>query len=58
MQSYSTGSGSLKDVLLEKVPAMQEEVKAFRKKHGKTTVGQVTVDMVRNLLSFKEYNST
>jgi len=45
-QGYSTGSGSLKDVLLEKVPAMQEEVKAFRKEHGKTPVGQVTVDMM------------
>ncbi|KAA0204078.1 hypothetical protein HAZT_HAZT006290 [Hyalella azteca] len=45
-QPYSTESSSLKDVMMEKVPAMQAEVKEFRKQHGKTPVGQVTVDMM------------
>lgn len=46
LHSYSTESGSLKDVLSKKVPAVQAEVKEFRKEHGKTTVGHVTVDMM------------
>lgn len=37
---------SLKEVLAEKIPAEQETVKAFRKSHGATKVGEVTVDMV------------
>jgi len=43
---YSSESTSLKDVLAEKVPAVQAEVKEFRKQHGKTVVGQVNVDMM------------
>lgn len=46
VQPYSSGGGSLKDVLSEKVPAMQDKVKQFRKENGKTVVGQVTVDMM------------
>ena len=38
----------LKSVLAEKIPEKQEEVKAFRKQHGNTKVGEITVDMVRN----------
>lgn len=37
---------SLKDVLIEKIPQEQEIVKAFRKSHGSTKVGEVTVDMM------------
>lgn len=40
---------SLKDVLIEKIPQEQEAVKAFRKSHGSTKVGEVTVDMVSNI---------
>merc|ERR1712029_347652 len=36
----------LKSALEEKIPVMQEEVKAFRKQHGNTKVGEVTVDMM------------
>nr|AHB50491.1 citrate synthase [Mayetiola destructor] len=37
---------TLKEVLAEKIPAEQENVKAFRKSHGATKVGEVTVDMM------------
>lgn len=37
---------SLKDVLAEKIPKEIETIKAFRKEHGSTKVGEVTVDMV------------
>lgn len=37
---------TLKEVLAEKIPEEQENVKAFRKSHGATKVGEVTVDMV------------
>jgi len=37
---------SLREVLANQIPEKQEEVKAFRKDHGKTKVGEVTVDMV------------
>ena len=40
---------SLKDVLAEKIPQEQEIVKAFRKSHGSTKVGEVTVDMVSRM---------
>ena len=46
VQAYSTDGKSLKDVMAEKVPAMQAQVKEFRKEYGKTVVGNVTVDMV------------
>merc|ERR1712001_121330 len=36
----------LKSVLAEKIPERQEEVKAFRKQHGNTEVGEITVDMM------------
>jgi len=37
---------TLKEVLAEKIPVEQENVKAFRKSHGSTKVGEVTVDMM------------
>lgn len=41
-----SGDKSLKEVLAEKIPVEQENVKAFRKSHGSTKVGEVTVDMM------------
>lgn len=38
---------NLKDVLANKIPEKQKEVKEFRSKHGNTKVGEITVDMVR-----------
>lgn len=43
---YSTGETDLKAVLSKKIPKEQERVKNFRKQHGATKVGEVTVDMV------------
>lgn len=42
---------SLREVLLEKIPQEQENVKAFRKSHGAVKVGEVTVDMVSAIIS-------
>lgn len=36
----------LRSALAEKIPAAQEDVKAFRKQHGNTKVGEITVDMM------------
>lgn len=36
----------LRSALAEKIPIAQEEVKAFRKEHGNTKVGEITVDMM------------
>merc|ERR1712156_577870 len=45
VQSRRQASG-LKSVLAEKIPAAIEDVKAFRKQHGDTKVGEITVDMM------------
>lgn len=42
----ASDSTDLKAILNEKVPKEQERVKNFRKQHGNTKVGEVTVDMV------------
>ena len=42
----SSESTDLREVMSAKIPAMQQEVKEFRKQHGGTVVGQITVDMV------------
>jgi len=39
-------AADLKTALGEKIPVVQEEVKAFRKQHANTKVGEVTVDMM------------
>ena len=44
-------ASDLKKVLSEKIPAAQEEVKAFRKQHGNTKVGEITVDMVSRIFN-------
>lgn len=43
---------TLKEILAEKIPQEQENVKAFRKSHGATKVGEITVDMVSIKLQF------
>jgi len=46
-RSYAEASNNnLKDVLANLVPEQQNLVKNFRKKHGGTKVGEVTVDMM------------
>ena len=46
LRSLSDSSTDLKKVLADKIPKEQERVKAFRKQHGSTKVGEVTVDMM------------
>lgn len=46
LRPLSDASTDLKKVLSEKIPKEQERIKAFRKSHGATKVGEVTVDMV------------
>merc|ERR1711892_1002142 len=46
-QSCNASSNTdLKAVLAEKIPVVQEEVKAFRKQHGNTKIGEITIDML------------
>lgn len=47
LRQLSDASTDLKGVLAAKIPKEQERVKNFRKAHGATKVGEVTVDMVR-----------
>jgi len=42
----ASSAPDLKTALTEKIPGVQEEVKAFRKQHANTKVGEVTVDMM------------
>ena len=42
--SQTCNVSDLKSALAEKIPAVQEEVKAFRKQHGNTKIGEITVD--------------
>lgn len=37
---------NLKDVLADLIPKEQTRIKNFKQQHGKTNIGQVTVDMV------------
>lgn len=46
VRNISADSTDLKGVLADKIPKEQERVKNFRKAHGATKVGEVTVDMV------------
>ena len=46
IRGLSDASTDLKKVLSAKIPKEQERIKAFRKQHGATKVGEVTVDMV------------
>ncbi|KAF4010462.1 hypothetical protein G4228_001544 [Cervus hanglu yarkandensis] len=42
----SASSTNLKDILADLIPKEQTRVKTFRQQHGKTVVGQITVDMM------------
>ncbi|XP_023563135.1 citrate synthase, mitochondrial [Octodon degus] len=42
----SASSTNLKDVLANLIPKEQARIKTFRQQHGKTVVGQITVDMM------------
>lgn len=46
IRNLSAESTDLKAVLAEKIPKEQERVKALRKSHGATKVGEVNVDMM------------
>uniref|UniRef100_A0A452UQU9 Citrate synthase n=1 Tax=Ursus maritimus TaxID=29073 RepID=A0A452UQU9_URSMA len=41
----SASSTNLKDILADLIPKEQARIKTFRQQHGKTVVGQITVDM-------------
>uniref|UniRef100_A0A672MUP2 Citrate synthase n=1 Tax=Sinocyclocheilus grahami TaxID=75366 RepID=A0A672MUP2_SINGR len=41
-----SASTNLKDVLADLIPKEQSRIKNFKQQHGKTTIGQITVDMV------------
>lgn len=45
-RNISDASTDLKGILAAKIPKEQERVKNFRKQHGATKVGEVTVDMM------------
>merc|ERR1711863_230458 len=42
--SNAVNAADLRTTVAEKIPAAQEEVKAFRKQHGNTKIGEITVD--------------
>merc|ERR1712110_314112 len=42
--SNAVNAADLRTTLAEKIPPMQEEVKAFRKSHGSAKIGEITVD--------------
>merc|ERR1712088_954143 len=42
--SNAVNAADLRSTLAEKIPPMQEEVKAFRKSHGSAKIGEITVD--------------
>jgi citrate synthase len=50
MRNASSDSTDLKGILADKIPKEQERIKNFRKAHGATKVGEVTVDMVSNYI--------
>lgn len=46
MKSFFFLLQNLKDVLADLVPKEQNRIKNFKQQHGKTNIGQITVDMV------------
>jgi citrate synthase len=42
----ASNAADLRTALEEKIPVFQEEVKAFRKEHANTKVGEITIDMM------------
>lgn len=49
VRNISSDSTDLKGIMADKIPKEQERIKNFRKAHGATKVGEVTVDMVSAL---------
>ncbi|XP_044068598.1 citrate synthase, mitochondrial isoform X2 [Siniperca chuatsi] len=45
-RNASISTTNLKDVLADLIPKEQTRIKNFKQQHGKTNIGQVTVDMV------------
>ncbi|XP_072423129.1 LOW QUALITY PROTEIN: citrate synthase, mitochondrial [Chiloscyllium punctatum] len=43
----ASSTTNLKDVLAEIIPKEQSRIRAFKKQHGQTVIGQINVDMVR-----------
>lgn len=56
VRNISADTTDLKAILADKVPKEQERVKNFRKAHGATKVGEVTVDMVSSDKSIQGYS--
>lgn len=46
VRNISADKSNLRDILAEKIPKEIQTIKEFRKQHGGTKVGEVTVDMV------------
>lgn len=46
LASNASTATDLRSALAEKIPKVQEEVKAFRKEYGNVKVGEITVDMM------------
>lgn len=46
LRQLSDASTDLKAIMAAKIPKEQERIKNFRKQHGATKIGEVTVDMV------------
>lgn len=46
LRQLSDASTDLKSIMAAKIPKEQERIKSFRKQHGATKIGEVTVDMV------------
>ena len=44
--SQTCNASDLKSALAEKIPVVQEEVKAFRKTYGDKKIGEITVDQL------------
>ncbi|CAB1414843.1 unnamed protein product [Pleuronectes platessa] len=45
-RNASASTTNLKDILADLIPKEQTRIKNFKQQHGKTNIGQVTVDMV------------
>lgn len=44
--TFTMSLQNLKDVLADLIPKEQTRIKNFKQQHGKTNIGQITVDMV------------
>merc|ERR1712088_397043 len=53
--SNAVNAADLRTTVAEKIPAAQEEVKAFRKSHGGAKIGEITVDSLYGGMRFRGY---